>query len=160
MGELSSSWIYHYPTFWYNLPSWCLNQLKKCSKTAEEMSWISFHKFKKKLSNSLIKSSWFMFGPLVDSCFCFLSNEHMSRGVSYVFEIKRRIETMKLLKIEFGFQPRSKSGVQSEVQFEVKSYCLGWYFQMCCQKIVGKWFFTIFWYNKDKNITSFDTNWF
>ena len=31
---------------------------------------------------------------------------------------------------------------------------------MCCQKIVGKWFFTIFWYNKDKNITSFDTNWF
>ena len=31
---------------------------------------------------------------------------------------------------------------------------------MCCQKIVGKWFFTIFWYDKDKNITSFDTNWF
>ena len=31
---------------------------------------------------------------------------------------------------------------------------------MCYQKIVGKWFFTIFWYNKDKNITSFDTNWF
>ena len=67
---------------------------------------------------------------------------------------------MKLLKIEFGFQPRSTSGVQSEVQFKVQSYCLGWYFQMCYQKIVGKWFFTIFWYNKDKNITSFDTNWF
>ena len=45
---------------------------------------------------------------------------------------------MKLLKIEFGFQPRSTSGVQSEVQFKVQSYCLGWYFQMCYQKIVGK----------------------
>ena len=67
---------------------------------------------------------------------------------------------MKRLKIEFGFQPRSTTGVQSEVQFKVQSYCLGWYFQMCYQKIVGKWFFTIFWYNKDKNITSFDTNWF
>ena len=63
---------------------------------------------------------------------------------------------MKLLKIEFGFQPRSKSGVQKEVQ----SYHLGWHFQICCQKIVGKWFFTIFGYNKDKNITLFDTNWF
>ena len=48
------------------------------------------------------------------------------------------------MKIEFGFQPRSTSGVQSEVQFKVQSYCSGWYFQ----------------YNKDKNITSFDTNWF
>ena len=71
---------------------------------------------------------------------------------------------MKLLKIEFGFQPRSKSGVQSEVQSEVQkvvqSYCLGWHFQICCQKIVGKWFFTIFGCNKDKNITIFDTNWF
>ena len=41
---------------------------------------------------------------------------------------------MKLLKIEFGFQPRSKSGVQSEVQSEVQkgvqSYRLGWYFQV------------------------------
>ena len=49
---------------------------------------------------------------------------------------------MKLLKIEFGFQPRSKSGVQSEVQSEVQkgvqSYSLGWYFQVCCQKKVGK----------------------
>ena len=60
-----------------------------------------------------------MLGPLVDSCFCFLSTKHMSRGVSHVFEIKKRRETMKLLKIEFGFQPRSKSGVQSEVQSEV-----------------------------------------
>ena len=63
---------------------------------------------------------------------------------------------MKLLKIEFGFQPRSKSGVQKEVQ----SYHLGWHFQICCQKIVDKWFVTIFEYNKDKNITLFDTNWF
>ena len=49
---------------------------------------------------------------------------------------------MELLKIEFGFQPRSKSGVQSEVQSEVQkgvqSYRLGWYFQVYCQKIVGK----------------------
>ena len=71
---------------------------------------------------------------------------------------------MELLKIEFGFQPRSKSGVQSEVQSEVQkgvqSYRLGWYFQVCYQKIVGKWFFTIFGYNNDKNITLFDTNWF
>ena len=65
---------------------------------------------------------------------------------------------MELLKIEFGFQPRSKSGVQSEVQSEVQkvvqSYCLGW------QEIVDKCFFTIFGYNKDKNITLFDTNCF
>ena len=156
MGELSSSWIYHYPTLWYNLLSWCLNQLKNCSKTAAEISWISFYKYKKKLSNSLIKSSWFILGLLVDSCFCFLSIEHMSRGVTHVFEKKRRQQTMELLKIEFGFQPRSKSGVQKEVQ----SYHLGWHFQICCQKIVGKWFFTIFGYNKDKNITLFDTNCF
>ena len=31
-----------------------------------------------------------MLGPLVDSCFCFLSTEHMSRGVTYVFEIKKK----------------------------------------------------------------------
>ena len=63
---------------------------KKCSKTAADISWISFHKYKKKLSNSLIKPSWFMLGPLVDSCFCFLSTKHMSRGVSHVFEIKKK----------------------------------------------------------------------
>ena len=71
---------------------------------------------------------------------------------------------MKLLKIEFAFQPRSKSGVQSEVQSEVQkvvqSYCLGWHFQTCYQKIVGKRFFTIFGHKKDKNITLYDTNWF
>ena len=52
---------------------------------------------------------------------------------------------MKLLEIEFAFQPRSKSGVQSEVQSEVQkvvqSYCLGWHFQTCYQKIVSKIFF-------------------
>ena len=56
---------------------------------------------------------------------------------------------MELLKIEFGFQPRSKSGVQSEVQSEVQkvvqSYCLGWHFQTCYQKIVGKRFFYNIW---------------
>ena len=31
-----------------------------------------------------------MLAPLVDSCFCFLSNEHMSRGVTHVFEIKKK----------------------------------------------------------------------
>ena len=54
---------------------------------------------------------------------------------------------MKLLKIEFGFQPRSKSGVQSEVQSEVqrevqkvvRSYCLCW------QEIVDKFFFYNIW---------------
>ena len=35
-----------------------------------------------------------------------------------------------------------------------------WHFQICCQKIVDKWFVTIFEYNKDKNITLFDINWF
>ena len=58
--------------------------------TAAEISWISFHKYKKKLSNSLIKSSWCMSGPLVDYCLCFLSTKHMSRGVTYVFEIKKK----------------------------------------------------------------------
>ena len=60
---------------------------------------------------------------------------------------------MKLLKIEFAFQPRSKSGVQSGVQSEVQSevqkvvqsYCLGWHFQTCYQKIVGKRFFLNIW---------------
>ena len=52
---------------------------------------------------------------------------------------------MKLLKIEFAFQPRSKSGVQSEVQKVVQSYCLGWHFQTCYQKIVGKRFFYNIW---------------
>ena len=63
---------------------------KNCSKTAAEISWISFHRYKNKLSNSLIESSWFMLGPLVDYCFCFLSTEHMSRGVSHVLRIKKK----------------------------------------------------------------------
>ena len=31
-----------------------------------------------------------MLGLLVDSCCCFLSTKHMSRGVSHVFEIKKK----------------------------------------------------------------------
>ena len=37
------------------------------------------------------------------------------------YEEKRRKKTLKHLKIVFGFQPRSKSGVQSLVQSEVHS---------------------------------------
>ena len=85
-----------------------------------------------------------MLGPLVDSCFCFLSTQQMSREVTHVFEIKKKMRENEALKIEFAFQLRSKSGVQSEVQSEVQkvvqSYCLGWHFQT-----VGKRFFYNIW---------------
>ena len=32
-----------------------------------------------------------MLGPLVDSCFCFLSTQQMSREVTHVFEIKKKM---------------------------------------------------------------------
>ena len=40
---------------------------------------------------------------------------------------------------------RVQSEVQSEVQKVVQSYCLGWHFQTCYQKIVGKRFFYNIW---------------
>ena len=128
MGELSSSWIYHYPTLWYNLLSWCLNQLKECSKTAAEISWISFHRYKNKLSNSLIESSWFMLGPLVDSCFCFLSIEHMSRGVTHVFEKKEdnRQWSFWKLNLDFNLGQKVESKVKSKVKSKKKSKVTVW----------------------------------
>ena len=53
----------------------------------------------------------------------------------------------KLIGCAFHFETefRSKGAVQSEVQFEVQIYCLCWYFQICCQKIVGKGLFYNIW---------------
>ena len=66
-----------------------------------------------------------MLGPLVDSCFCFLSTEHMSREVTQVFEIKKKMrEKMKLLKIEFAFQVESK--VKSKVKSKKQSKVTVW----------------------------------
>ena len=71
---------------------------------------------------------------------------------------------MKLLKIEFAFQPRSKSGVQSEVQSEVQKvvqiYGWGGTFKHVIKIQQVRDFFTIFGHKKDKNITLYDTNWF
>ena len=135
---------------------------KNCSKTAAEISWISFHKCKKKLSNSLIKSSWFMLGPLVDSCF--LSTQQMSKEVTHVFEIKKKMRENEAFEnwiwISTWVKKWSSKWSPKWSQKKVNSYHLGWHFQICCQKIVGKWFFTIFGHNKDKNITLFDTNCF
>ncbi len=60
--------------------------------------------------------------------------------------------------IKFWFQPRSKCEVQSEVQTKWSPKCntkglFNSHFQNCCQKIVGRWFFSIFGYNEDKNTT-------
>ena len=53
----------------------------------------------------------------------------------------------QLIGCAFHFETefRSKGAVQSEVQFEVQIYCLCWYFQICCQKIVGKGLFYNIW---------------